>query len=338
MEPRVHESRRVRFWLALTLLSMAGGAGYTHAIHGHIEYGLANGLVIGGLLSGFEIFLLRAPLGSPLRALPTAVLLLTTICVWSVTILASLRFFTTMGPSLGFRPIPDILAADNGLARDMGFSLTMAVLVNSFARIEALVGGRVMLNLLAGRYFKPVREERVFMFLDVADSTQLSERLGDLRVQALLKSFFFDIAEPIAAWGGETHRYIGDEVVVTWPWHRAADGRCLRCVFAINELMQRRAEHYRRTFGVVPRFRVGMHGGPVVASEVGNQKLEIVYFGDTINTAARLASLGKETGDQTLLSGALLEHMTLPEGTRIRPLPDMPLKGKRHEVSIFAVN
>jgi len=36
---------------------------------------------------------------------------------------------------------------------------------------------------------------------------------------------------------------------------------------------------------VVPKFRIGIHGGSVVAGEVGDHKREIVYFGDTINTA-----------------------------------------------------
>ena len=59
-------------------------------------------------------------------------------------------------------------------------------------------------------------------------------------------------------------------------------------MFDIQELIVAQSPHYEAEFGVVPRFRAGIHGGPVVASEVGDDKREIVYFGDTVNTAARL--------------------------------------------------
>ncbi len=75
-----------------------------------------------------------------------------------------------------------------------------------------MVGGRVLFNFLLGRYNRPLREERVFMFLDLAGSTPLAEKMGDLAIHSLIGRFFFDIARPIAEHQGETHRYIGDEV------------------------------------------------------------------------------------------------------------------------------
>ena len=53
-------------------------------------------------------------------------------------------------------------------------------------------------------------------------------------------------------------------------------------------MVREKAPDYEREFGVVPKFRTGLHGGPVVASECGDHKQEIVYFGDTVNTAARI--------------------------------------------------
>jgi class 3 adenylate cyclase len=125
----------------------------------------------------------------------------------------------------------------------MAFSMGVAFLLNFFGRIRSLVGDRVLLNFLLGRYHRPLREERVFLFLDLAHSTMLSEKLGDLRVQSLIGRFFFDIARPISEYGGETHRYIGDEVVVTWPLEEAIrEARCIRCVFAIQDLRRSGAD------------------------------------------------------------------------------------------------
>jgi class 3 adenylate cyclase len=43
------------------------------------------------------------------------------------------------------------------------------------------------------------------MFLDLNDSTRLAEKLGDIGVQALLRQFFYDAADPVVRYGGETH-------------------------------------------------------------------------------------------------------------------------------------
>lgn len=61
-----------------------------------------------------------------------------------------------------------------------------------------------------------------------------------------------------------------------------------------------------RQLGAVPRSRTGLHGGTVVASEVGDDKHEIVYFGDTINTAPRLQDPCKSHQRSYLVSGELL--------------------------------
>lgn len=36
-----------------------------------------------------------------------------------------------------------------------------------------------MWNMITGRYHRPRKERRIYMFLDIKDSTALAERLGD---------------------------------------------------------------------------------------------------------------------------------------------------------------
>jgi len=83
--------------------------------------------------------------------------------------------------------------------------------------LTRLIGGRVLFNVMIGRYRRPIREERILLFLDLAGSTTLAEKMGEVRVQDLLTRFFYDIDEAITAHGGEVHAYVGDEVIVTWP-------------------------------------------------------------------------------------------------------------------------
>jgi adenylate cyclase len=75
-----------------------------------------------------------------------------------------------------------------------------------------------------------------------------------------------------------------------------------------------RAPRYGRQFGIVPRFRRGLHGGAVTAEELRVLRQQIVFVGDILNTAARLEEYAKRTGLDLVVSGALLEQLTLPPG------------------------
>jgi adenylate cyclase len=97
----------------------------------------------------------------------------------------------------------------------LGMSFVLSVIFGAIFELTRLIGGRVLFNVVLGRYRHPIREERVLMFLDLAGSTSVAEALGEVRMQELLTRFFFDIDGPIVAHGGEVHAYVGDEVIVT---------------------------------------------------------------------------------------------------------------------------
>ena len=189
-------------------------------------------------------------------------------------------------------------------------ALILSILFGSVFELMRLIDGRVLLNVVLGRYRHPTREDRVMMFLDLAGSTSLAEALGEVRMQELLTRFFFDIDEPIVAHGGEVHAYVGDEVIVSWPLSaQVSGGACLDCYFAIRDRIEERAGSYRGRFGSVPRFRAGLHAGPVVISECGDSRRQIAYFGDTMNVTARLQEHCKAVGLTLLVSADLLKRV-----------------------------
>ena len=129
----------------------------------------------------------------------------------------------------------------------------------------------------------------MLLFLDINNSTGLAERLGAVQIKSLVGKFLFDISKPITDHGGEIYLYKGDGLIALWNWDEAIRGnKILRAIDAVFAAVRREEVAYLREFGVVPRFRVGVHGGEVVVSEQGDTKRAIGVYGSTINIAARM--------------------------------------------------
>jgi adenylate cyclase len=225
-----------------------------------------------------------------------------------------------------------------GFPRIVGIAFVMSVLTGAVFELTRLVGGRVLFNVILGRYRRPTREERVLLFLDLVGSTSLAESMGELRMHDLLTRFFFDIDKAILAHGGEVHAYVGDEVIVSWrPTAQMSERHYLDCFFAIQDRIAERADLYRREFGVVPNFRAGLHTGSVVISECGDSRRQIAYFGDTMNVTARLQEHCKEAGRALLVSADLLRLVRPGSDLVVEALGPTQLRGRAAAVEVFAV-
>ena len=301
----------------------------TAMIHGGVLW-----LVGGSLVWGFEILLIPSSYGIAIRRLHflTAISAKSGILVVIVILLGMVdRAFFHGILYLEFLTEPNFY-------RTLAFVFAVIILMQTATQVVRIIGGRTLINFVLGRYHRPVRENKIFMFLDLVGSTALAEEFGDVGVQAMITKFFFDMTEPIIEHGGEIHRYVGDQVVVTWPLRAgAANMRAIRCCFAIAEQLRQKAPEYERDFGTAPSFRIGLHGGPVVISQCGDQKQEISYFGDTVNTAARIEQQCKALDCGLLISGELLERITLAPGFLAHPKGAVQLRGRAHETQLFTI-
>jgi adenylate cyclase len=88
---------------------------------------------------------------------------------------------------------------------------------------------------------------------------------------------------------------------------------------------------------VVPQFRGGLHGGTVKAGELGDLRQQIVYVGDILNTAARLEEYAKRSQLDLVVSGALLERLTLPPGVEATRCGELALRGKDAPVTAYGL-
>ncbi len=205
-------------------------------------------------------------------------------------------------------------------------------------RVRELLGRDVFLSLLTGRYRRPIQEERVFLFIDLAGSTSFAERYGDLRMQEYLGKLFATIADPVLRYRGSIDDYVGDAAVITWPFDRATNNAaCIHCVFDILETIDADAHRWQKEFGEVPRLRAALHGGTIVAAEIGLDRHKITYFGDTVNTTARLEGFCKTLGHQVLISTDLARKMRLPHYVRVEDLGEHAVKGRGQKLGVLAL-
>ena len=220
----------------------------------------------------------------------------------------------------------------------LGILTLTSFLINFVRQLNRMLGPGTLMSLLLGRYHRPVAEDRIFMFLDLNDSTAIAARLGPLRFNDFKNDFFHDIAEPVLATRGRIYQYVGDEAVVTWTTERGLqEGNCLRCVFLVSERIHEQKGRYLARYGIVPEFKAGLHGGPVVTAEIGDIKKDIVHSGDTVNTAARVEAQCRPLERRVLVSEALLSRCQVPEELEVEDMGERELRGKIEALRLYSV-
>lgn len=217
---------------------------------------------------------------------------------------------------------------------------SVAVAFSLIQQMSMMVGTRVLMNLMLGKYHAPKEEERIFMFLDMRGSTTHAERLGPLTYCRLVQDCFNDLTDSALAHEVEIYQYAGDEAILTW---RVPNGlrnaNCVAVFFQFDEALRSKADYYRARYGIVPEFKAGVNIGTVTAAEIGVLKRDIAYFSDVLNTAARIQSKCNEYGRRLLISGALRNMLDpLPNRPVMERLGEIALKGKENLVEIYAVS
>ena len=227
----------------------------------------------------------------------------------------------------------------NEQVRDTVFSMALVILFVTLSQFASLIGFRRFLNLVLGRYFRPVNEARIFMFVDLIGSSRLARRLGDVRFHEYLSEFFYTIDPAIVETDGEIVSYVGDAVIITWPLgnNPVRNSLCLVALKSMVKRLDKAAPRFDDQFGVAPRFRAALHGGDVVVGECGNSRKQITFLGDVVNTAARIEAISKEEGIDLLASGKIVDAVTPPIGIAFDQLGERTPKDADQPIMLYRV-
>ncbi|HYI28677.1 MAG TPA: adenylate/guanylate cyclase domain-containing protein [Bradyrhizobium sp.] len=329
--------RRLRLFAIIVVASVVASAvfslaqGYT-SLAG-IAVGVSYGILLSVPIAGISLFVLQGPMRPWLSGLSFTAGLMVRSAIFAAIILPTL-FFQLGSVIVGVRVDP----THKGLWIAIVFSVVCVVLANLIVGIANIIGPRAFLNFVTGRYHAPIEENRFVLFVDIAGSTGLAERLGGVGIHRLLDRTFRLLTLAVVDYRGEVLNYVGDEVIVTWREDGGAiECRPLRCFMAMRDELARASGQLEREFGAVPRIRGSLHFGPVIIGEIGDVKRAIVFNGDVMNTAARLEELSRNVDGGFLASRAAMERFSSPPPFTVHDLGRLPIRGRVDGIDVVGI-
>ena len=327
--PLTLRRKLVSVLVATAIFACLGGV-TTLAVGRPVELGITNAILIGAGIGLFEEFYVQSPRGNWLRNMHPLRAILVYVAVIIVLYLVAVHVSHLL---LG--RLDDLPTVYRRLPYGLTFFTIFSVVGVLMMRIAHFIGLENLFHLIVGTYHRPVEERKVLLFLDINGSTALAEKLGALMTRSLVRKFLFDLSQPITDHGGDIYLYKGDGLIAMWNLDQAIrDDNVLRAVDAMFDAVGRERAAYLNSFGVVPSFRVGLHGGNVIVSEQGDTKRSIGIYGDPINIAARMEDAARRHGVPCVLSQTLAN--ALQDQSRIRSLGEEPIKGISAPMAICA--
>jgi class 3 adenylate cyclase len=160
---------------------------------------------------------------------------------------------------------------------------------------------RLLLNILPEPIAQRLRDgERMIadrfddvtlLFADIVEFTRMSSSMSPSELVTVLNEVFTAFDRLVDDYGLEKVKTIGDAYMVVGGMTERSDDHTERVAAMALDLADAvgRIEAAAR-HGIA--FRIGMHCGPVVAGVIGTRKFIYDIWGDTVNLASRMESLG----------------------------------------------
>ena len=133
------------------------------------------------------------------------------------------------------------------------------------------------------------------LFADVADFTKFAEQIGAEGAFELIQAVSGKMQEAVRSQNGTIGEFRGDGIMALFSVTAGIeDGplRACRAALQIQAFLRAMQDEMQARHGRAPQVRVGIHSGPLVVGDVGDQnKAHVTIIGDTANVAARLEAM-----------------------------------------------
>ncbi|MGC3946463.1 MAG: adenylate/guanylate cyclase domain-containing protein [Chryseolinea sp.] len=242
-------------------------------------------------------------------------------------------------PLMGWKMMTGMtLVADRLAGANLIIMITYIFVVTLLLQFGKYAAGWIHTNDLI-QILKPegiaTQEDRIFMFLDMRDSTAHAEKLGPVRYSAMIQDCFQDMTRAASRSGGEIYQFVGDEAIFTWKTSDSNFQKCIRHYFEFRDDVQQRSLYYRSKYGVVPEFKAGIHHGKVIRTHVGVVRKSIAFHGDAVNTASRIQNKCNALGRDLLISAATRDRLAPTYNTTL--VGRHQLRGKNDFMNLYSV-
>ena len=167
---------------------------------------------------------------------------------------------------------------------------------------------------------KTLSTSHTILFADIADSTQLYDRLGDTVAKNLVATSIGIMNDVVRANSGMVVKTIGDGVMGRFRFPDEAADTAVR----LHETM---ASDKGMVHNNV-RLRIGFHHGPVIEEDSD-------LFGDAVNIAARMAAQAK--AGQIITSRQTFQMLNKKLCAKTRMVDQTRVKGKSNLIDIFEI-
>jgi len=176
------------------------------------------------------------------------------------------------------------------------------------------------------------RFEAAVLFIDVVDFSSLAARLEPELLVGFLGELFARLERLARRRGVQPVKSVGDAWLAVALGTGPADRRAASAAAGLALDAVALAGRLARPDGRPLALRAGLHVGPLVAGLVGPERKPCDLWGETVNVAHRLESLGAPGRVQASAAAA-----ALLSGVALVPRGPVPLKGGGGEVEAFWV-
>ncbi len=200
---------------------------------------------------------------------------------------------------------------------------------------------------------RPQRVTITALLSDLKGYTAASEKMEPDQLMAWIDTYMDAMTRVIESFDGHVDDYVGDGIKANFgvPIPSEDDAaiaedarRAVRCALEMGRTLERLNVEWIERGWPTGRQRIGLFTGEAVVGAIGSEhRTKYTSVGDTINTAARLESIGgdldfdRETALQRILVGERTRAL-LGEAFEIEDLGAHAVKGKREPLTIYRVH
>jgi adenylate cyclase len=177
------------------------------------------------------------------------------------------------------------------------------------------------------------------LFLDIRGFTAMTRTRPADETVALLNDFFAEMIEIVDRHGGIINKFLGDGFLALFGAPLKDPSAATNALAAARDMLEAVDAWTRQRPQQALRIGIGIHIGDAVTGTVGSpQRKEYTVIGDTVNLAARLEQLTKETGSRLLVSDSVHQAMQATgDGALATDLGPMAIRGYDEAVRVWRV-